>query len=119
KGRRLLADPGIVRDLVIAWREMTAAHRRELQRRLPAQWVVQMDEPSLPAVVAGSVRTISGMSAYPPIEPDLDLGAELIHCCAADVPLVRLRGAGGLLFDLSLHHQDVDDQLAELSTGGT
>lgn len=119
KGRRLLADPGLVRDLVLAWREMAAAHRHDLQRRLPAQWVLQMDEPSLPAVAAGSVRTISGMSAYPSIEPDLDLGAELIHCCAADVPLTRMRGVGGLLFDLSLHDQDADDQLAELSTGGT
>jgi hypothetical protein len=119
KGRRLLADPGIVRDLVTAWREMLSVHRRELVRRLAADWVVQMDEPSLPAVVAGSVSTISGMSAYPPIEPALDLGAELIHCCAPGVPLTRLRGCGGILFDLSLHEQSVDEQLAELSTGGT
>jgi hypothetical protein len=78
-----------------------------------------MDEPSLPAVVAGSVRTISGMSAYPAIEPALDLGAELIHCCAAGVPLTRMRGCGGILFDLSLHDQSADEKLAELSTGGT
>lgn len=119
KGRRLLADSGIVRDLVVAWQEMVALHRAELARRVPADWVLQMDEPSLPAVVAGSVRTISGMSAYPPLEPEVDLGADLLHCCAADVPLSRLRGIGGLLFDLSLHDQGVDDDLAELSTAGT
>lgn len=119
KGRRLLADPGIVRDLVVAWREMADAHRRELTRRLAADWVLQMDEPSLPAVVAGAVSTISGMGAYPPIEPDLALGADLVHCCAPGLPFARLRGCGGLLFDLSLHHQAEDEQLAQLSTDGT
>lgn len=119
KGRRLLADPGIVRDLVMAWREMVDAHRLELSRRLPAQWVVQMDEPSLPSVVAGSVSTVSGLSTYAPFEPELDLGADLIHCCAADIPLHRMRGCGGLLFDLSLHTTAQDEELAQLSTGGT
>jgi hypothetical protein len=95
KGRRLLADPGIVRDLVVAWREMADAHRRELTRRLAADWVLQMDEPSLPAVVAGAVSTISGMGAYPPIEPDLALGADLVHCCAPGLPFARCVAAAG------------------------
>jgi hypothetical protein len=119
KGRRLLADPGIMRDLVAAWSQMAQTHRAELARRIDARWVLQMDEPSLPAVVAGSVSTVSGMGVYPSLEPVLDLGAELIHCCAAAVPLHRMRGAGGLLFDLSLHDPADDESLAQLSTEGT
>ena len=118
-GRRLLADPGLVRDLVAAWPEMAASHRATLARRLPAKWLLQMDEPTLPAVLAGAVATVSGLGAYPAVEPELDLGAELIHCCAAGVPLTRMRGAGALLFDLGLHRIDDDEALAQLSTSGT
>lgn len=119
KGRRLLADPGVVRDLVAAWVEMVAVHRSDLARRVPAAWVVQMDEPSLPAVVAGAVSTVSGLGVYPPLDVDLDLGADLIHCCAPGLPWSRLHGAGGLLFDLALHDQADDEALAQLSTDGT
>lgn len=119
KGRRLLADPGLVRDLVAAWAQMAGEHRSVLQRRVGAQWLIQMDEPALPQVVAGSVSTISGLSAYPPVEPQLQLGADLIHCCAGGPPLNKMRGVGGLLFDLSQHRQDADAALAELAEGGT
>ena len=119
KGRKLLADVGLVRDLVQAWRHMLTQHREDLQRRVGAQWLIQMDEPSLPAVVAGTVRTISGFSAYPSIEVDLALGADLLHCCAPGVPLARVRSVPGLLFDLSLHENADDEALAELSTAGT
>ncbi len=119
KGRRLLADPGLVRDLVTAWREMAGRHRQDLHRRVGATWLLQMDEPGLPAVMAGSVRSSSGLSAYPPVEADLDLGADLIHCCAAGPPWVRMRRFGGVLFDMSMVATADDEALAELSTGGT
>lgn len=119
KGRRLLADAGLVRDLVAAWVEMARSHRSALQRRVGAQWLIQMDEPALPQVVAGSVSTVSGLGVYPPVEPRLQLGAELIHCCAANAPLSRMRGVGGLLLDLTQHRQDEDSALAELAESGT
>jgi len=118
KGRRLLADPGLVRDLVTAWREMAARHRQDLARRVAATWLLQMDEPSLPAVVAGSIRTVSGLAAHPPVEPEFDLGADLIHCCAAGPPWARMRGFAGVLFDMSQLAAADDEALAELSTGG-
>lgn len=119
KGRRLLADAGLVRELVQAWAQMARTHRSALQRRVGAQWLIQMDEPSLPAVVAGSVSTVSGLGAYPPVEPQLPLGADLIHCCAANPPLARMRGVGALLFDLSQHGLADDGPLAELAESGT
>lgn len=119
KGRRLLADPGLMRDLVTAWREMAGRHRQDLHRRLAATWLLQMDEPALPAVIAGSVSSVSGLSAYPAVEPDLRIGADLIHCCAQAPPWARMRGFAGVLFDMSLLNAGDDEALAELSTGGT
>lgn len=119
KGRKLLADPGLVRELVQAWRHLVVDHRSALSKRLPADWLIQMDEPSLPAVAAGAVRTVSGMSAYPALLPELNLGADLMHCCAPGIPWERVRGLGGLLFDVATHRQSDDEALAELSTRGT
>ncbi|MCU0296018.1 MAG: hypothetical protein MUD05_08185 [Candidatus Nanopelagicales bacterium] len=119
KGRRLLADPGLVRELVEAWRLMADQHRSDLQRRVTAQWLLQMDEPSLPAVIAGTVKTVSGFSVYPALPVDLELWADLVHCCAPGVPLSRVRGIAGWLFDLSQHTSGDDEALAELSTVGT
>jgi hypothetical protein len=42
-----------------------------------------------------------------------------VHCCAPGVPLSRVRGIDGWLFDLSLHPSGDDEALAELSTVGT
>lgn len=119
KGRRLLADPGLVRELVQAWEVMVAAHRVTLARRLPATWLIQADEPLLPAVVAGTVRTASGFSVYPALPVELPRGADLLHCCAPGLPWPRLRGLDGLLFDLSQHTVADDEPLAQLSTTGT
>lgn len=119
KGRKLLADTGLVRDLIQAWQAMVAAHREDLTRRVPASWQIQMDEPLLPAVVRGTVRTVSGFSVYPALPVETVEGADLLHCCAGDLPWPRLRGLAGLLFDLSQHPTADDESLAQLSTGGT
>lgn len=118
RGRRLLADPGLVRELLAAWRLMVVEHRDELARRLDCAWLIQMDEPSLPAVISGTVRTVSGMSAYPAVNVDFDLGADLVHCCAADIPWHVLRPLSAVLFDVARTRQADDVPLAELSTSG-
>ena len=89
KGNRLVSDRGLMRDLLTAYRQLIADHRAQLGRRVGATWLIQLDEPSLPAVAAGMVRTTSGMSVLPALEPDLDLGADLLHCCAGG-----FRGSG-------------------------
>lgn len=119
RGRRILADRGIVRDLVQAWELMADAHRSSLGKRVPATWLIQADEPLLPSVVAGTVRTTSGFSVYPALPVEMPRGADLLHCCASDLPWARMRGLSGLLFDLSLHSLADDEPLAQLSTGGT
>lgn len=119
RGRRLIADQGLVRDLIAAWEEMVAQHRAALSRRLPAQWLVQMDEPLLPAVAAGRVRTVSDFSVYPAMHVELPRGADLLHCCARDLPWGVLHGIAGLSLDYTLHRIADDESLAQLSTGGT
>jgi methionine synthase II (cobalamin-independent) len=110
RGTRLLADAGACADLAAALAETVAAHVAEVARRIPqAGVVVQLDEPSLPQVVAGGVRTPSGRGALRvPETPELSAalarvagsatvaGARgcIAHCCAAGVPFELLAGSG-------------------------
>jgi len=57
-----LADPGALADLTNSLAEGVAAHVQEIRQRIPgATVVVQLDEPDLPAVLAGRVPTASGL----------------------------------------------------------
>ncbi len=136
RGDKLLADHGARRDLAQALAVAVTAHVADLRRRLPraAELVVQLDEPSLPAVLAGSVPTASGFgrhrTVHPPeasealgwvLEAVHDAGAvPWVHCCAPDVPIGLLRGAGarGVLVDLALLDAAGHDAAAEALEGG-
>jgi methionine synthase II (cobalamin-independent) len=90
----------------------------EMRRRLPQTTpLVQLDEPLLPAVLAGSVPTASGFSRHRSVDaPEVSsalsqlvdrlqatAGSDvLVHCCAARPPVDLLRGTGarGALVDL-------------------
>jgi methionine synthase II (cobalamin-independent) len=117
RGDRVLADSGARRDLAQSLAEGLAEMVLEMRRRLPETTpLVQLDEPLLPAVLAGSVATASGLSRHRPVEvPEVSTALSqlverlrvvetdvLVHCCAADPPVEELRGAGtrGGLFDL-------------------
>ncbi|HWB36282.1 MAG TPA: methionine synthase [Rugosimonospora sp.] len=61
-GGAVLGDHGAVRDLAASLAEGLAAHAAEVGRRVPgARVLLQLDEPGLPAVLAGRVRTESGL----------------------------------------------------------
>ncbi len=115
-GGRLVRDPGAVRDLAGSLAEGVRAHVAAVARRLPrASLLLQLDEPSLPAVLAGRVATESGFGTYRAVESGV-AGALLrgvveaagvpvvVHCCAPDVPLdvIRQAGAVGVALDLGL-----------------
>jgi hypothetical protein len=118
RGRPLLADPGLVRELLEAYRVLVAVHRRDLSRRVPAQWLIQLDEPSLPAVAGGRIATASRLSVLAPVRPELDLGADLLHCCAQGIDWADLRAFSGVLFDHGRLAPQDDAGLAELSENG-
>jgi Cobalamin-independent synthase, Catalytic domain len=106
-GHRVLADHGATRDLVQSLTEGVRTHLADVATRLPnARIVVQVDEPTLPSVLAGHVPTASGYGtlrtvAASTIEQALadvlavvPVGARVVHCCAAEVPVPLLRRAG-------------------------
>ncbi|MCT2277308.1 methionine synthase [Micromonospora chalcea] len=115
-GGRMLRDPGAVRDLAGSLGEGLRGHVEAVTRRLPrASVLLQLDEPSLPAVLAGRVPTESGFGTHRPVETEVARGLlrdvidaagvpALVHCCAPDVPLelIRSTGAVGVALDLSL-----------------
>lgn len=131
-GDRALKDPGAVRDLTASLAEGVAAHVADVRRRLPAaQIVLQLDEPSLPAALAGTVPTASGFSRLRAIEAPIAEEAlrtvidaagayPVVHCCARNVPYGLLRGAGAkaLSVDLRLVPRRDDDAVGETIDAG-
>ncbi|OKI89307.1 methionine synthase [Micromonospora sp. CB01531] len=115
-GGRMIRDPGAVRDLAGSLAEGLRGHVEAVARRLPrASVLLQLDEPSLPAVLAGRVPTESGFGTYRAVEPEVARAllrdvieatgvSTLVHCCAPDVPLelIRAAGAAGVALDLGL-----------------
>ncbi|MFF3068729.1 methionine synthase [Kitasatospora sp. NPDC057904] len=132
-GEKALADRGACRDVAESLAEGLRRHLAEVRRRVPgAEVVLQLDEPSLPAVLAGSVKTASGFQRLRAVDRQVAEEAlrELIraldapvvvHCCAPDVPIPLLRRAGvaGVSLDLSLLTERADDDLGEAVEAGT
>jgi methionine synthase II (cobalamin-independent) len=135
RGDRVLADHGARRELAQALAEGVREHVADVRRRVPdAEVVVQLDEPALPAVLAGQVPTASGFHRHrsvdlPEASPALewvmaavgDAGATpFVHCCAPDVPFGLLTGAGarGISVDLSVITPAGYDGLAEVLESG-
>jgi methionine synthase II (cobalamin-independent) len=115
-GGKALRDPGATRDVAASLADGLKAHLADVAARLPhASLLLQLDEPSLPAVRAGRIGTDSGLYTYRAV-PDTELRAGLsaaidsaavpvlVHCCAVDVPLelVRESGAAAVALDLAL-----------------
>ncbi len=130
----VLADPGAVADLIASLAEGVAAHVAEIRGRIPGATVLlQLDEPALPAVLAGSVPTASGLNRVGAVDTTvtcdglhtvLAAGTSfgLVHCCAADVPFLLLKDAGAraVSCDLSLLRPGGrgQDELAEAVEAG-
>jgi Cobalamin-independent synthase, Catalytic domain len=114
-GHRVLTDRGAVREFAASLREGLRAHAAEIAERTGARVLVQLDEPGLPAVLAGSLPTASGWGTVRSVPaPDaLDLlrdlvagldGPVVLHCCAAHPPvrLLAATGAAGVGIDATL-----------------
>lgn len=116
RGEVALADPGLRRDLSASLADGVRDLLARVRSRVPgAVSIVQVDEPSLPAALAGAIRTRSGWGSLAPLEAHeaqqmvaevLGSGPEggVVHCCAAEVPVSLLVAAGAeaISFDLDL-----------------
>jgi methionine synthase II (cobalamin-independent) len=133
-GHRAVSDHGAVRDLTQSLAAGLAQHLADLRGRVPgAVPVLQLDEPSLPAVLDGRVATPSGYGTVravdaPVVEQALrDVlavapeGARVIHCCADDLPwdVLRNAGADAISLDASKLGRADYDALGEAVDGGT
>ncbi|MER7044238.1 methionine synthase [Streptomyces jumonjinensis] len=130
-GESVLADPGACRDLAASLAEGLRAHLAEVRRRAPgAQVVLQLDEPSLTAVLRGHVRTASGYRTHRAVDRQIVEGAlreliaeeqTVVHSCAPDVPFALLRraGAAAISFDFQLLTERDEELIGEAVEGGT
>ncbi|WP_077799413.1 methionine synthase [Streptomyces sp. JHA26] len=133
-GEAVLSDAGATRDLAASLAEGLRLHLAEVRRRVPgATLVLQLDEPSLTAVLRGRVRTASGYRTHRAVDRQVveatlrnTVGAHgdgpvVVHSCAPDVPFALLRRAGvaGISFDFSLLTERDDDAIGEAVEGGT
>lgn len=135
RGDRVLGDHGARRDLAQALAEGVRVHLRDLARRVPgATFLVQVDEPALPAVMAAQIPTASGFGRHRAVDAPrasaaledvfaaiTEAGATPVaHCCAADPPIALLRGAGARIVsvDLLAMRADAWEPLAEALDAG-
>lgn len=135
RGDKALSDPGAVRDIAAALADGLTEQLADVARRLPeAALVVQLDEPSLPAVLAARVPTSSGFGSLRAVEGTVaserlatvlaavtSAGAlPVVHCCAAAPPAGLLvdAGARGLSLDATLLTPADDEALGTAVEGG-
>jgi len=134
-GERMLRDPGAVRDLIGALCEALVLHVAQVRRRFPraSSLLLQLDEPMLPAVLAGSIDTASGLSRYPAVDAQVvSAGVEQVltsiagaqalggvHCCAPAVPLDLLRAAGAQFCSVDLLIEQDEEQIGRAWESGT
>ncbi|GJF10715.1 methionine synthase [Mycolicibacterium cyprinidarum] len=119
-GHRAITDSGAVRDLTRSLAEGVAALRAQLMRRLETPVVVQLDEPSLPAALAGRLAGVTGLSPVHPVDEVvvaelLDecvavIGGDVaIHSCAADLPWKLLQRSLIAAISVDVHTLTVAD----------
>ena len=124
RGHRVLTDQGALREFTESLSEGLTSHVIEVAKRTGAKVIVQFDEPSLPAVVAGILRTPSGLGTVPAVpEPEaqqvlstvFDVARQatgqpvIAHCCAQRPPVSLLRSAGADAVSLDLTILDLTD----------
>lgn len=101
-GHRAISDAGAVRDLAASLAEGVAVHRAQLMRRLSTTVVVQYDEPSLPAALAGQLAGVTSFSPVRAIEESVAFGlidecvaavggVAMLHSCASGLPWKALQ----------------------------
>ncbi|HET8600827.1 MAG TPA: methionine synthase [Segeticoccus sp.] len=109
RGERAVVDEGACRDLTASLAEGLRDHLEAVARLVPnARVVIQLDEPSLPAVLAGRLPTASGYGRLRAVDPSVAADGlrtaleavrdradqTVIHCCDRAVPLPLLRSTG-------------------------
>ncbi|WP_392542715.1 methionine synthase [Oryzobacter telluris] len=115
RGERALVDTGASAELVESLAAGIARWVADVRRLVPgAEVVLQLDEPSLPAVLEGLLPTDSGFGRIRSVDPQVAArglqtvlaahdGPTVIHSChpSAPLPLLRSTGVGAVAIDLT------------------
>lgn len=124
-GERMLREPSACRDLAHALAAAIENHLADLRRRFPeSSLILQVDEPGLPAVLAGTIGTASGLSRYRAVEARVVAegleavfagiaragGLAGVHCCARRPPIPLMRSGGSAFISIDLRSGDVDEE---------
>ena len=130
RGDKALSDPRAVEDLAQSLAEGLRLHLADVQRRFPQTTLhLQLDEPSLPAVLTAAIPTASGFAALR--APDRTTARErlrtvlaahdstVLHCCARRPPLDLLIEATAISVDAAMLDPRDDDALGEALERGT
>ncbi|WP_239476698.1 methionine synthase [Nocardia arizonensis] len=130
-GHRALTDHGAVRDISESLAEGLARHVEEIGKRLGARVVVQVDEPSVNDVLAGSLRGVSVLDTVPAVPAPEALAVleavieaqsapVVVHSCAAPPALEFLRrtSAAAIGFDMAAVGTRDLDHIGEIVDAG-
>jgi methionine synthase II (cobalamin-independent) len=115
RGERAVSDLGAALEIAASLAEGVGRLLGDLTRLVPgARPVLQIDEPSLPAVLTGAIPTVSGLGRLRAVDPQVVIrglqtvtgahpGETVIHCChpSAPLPVLRQCGASWLALDLT------------------
>lgn len=136
RGHRVLTDSGALREFTESLCEGLARHVAEVAARTGASVLVQLDEPTLPAVLTGSLSTPSGFGMVAPV-PEAEARDVLatvidaartatdqpvaVHCCDRRPPMALCRDAGAdiVSIDLTTLDRTLADELGETWDAGT
>ncbi|MGL5929179.1 MAG: methionine synthase [Dermatophilaceae bacterium] len=114
RGERVLTDRGATAELVASLAEGVRGHVADVRRLVPgADVVLQVDEPSIVAVLEGSLPTVSGYGRVRSVEPPVVTaglrevtgahdGRAVIHSCHPAAPLALLRSTGASAVSVDL-----------------
>lgn len=132
-GHRAVSDYGAARELAGSLAEGLRQHLADVRARVPqARLVLQLDEPSLSAVLAGRVPTPSGYGTVRAVDRPVvrdalagvlavaDPGARVVHDCGAAPPVALFREAGADAVSIDVGVLDAPrlDAVAEIIDGG-
>lgn len=136
RGHRVLTDAGALREFTESLSEGLARHVAEVAARTGASVLVQLDEPTLPAVLAGMLPTPSGLGTVAAVDvaEARDVLATVVeaarrasdqpvavHCCAERPPMALMREAGAdiVSVDVTALDRSLVDEFAETWDAGT
>lgn len=123
-GHAVLTDHGAVREFAASLTEGLRLHVAEIAARTGAAVLLQLDEPSLPAVVGGRVPTPSGYGTVRAVSENAarDVLRDLIgalgvpvalHCCAARPPVRLLANVGAAIVGVDATRREIAGGSAE------